>query len=493
MKIPQKIFKTIAISITALAISITATLGIFVNPVLANNGKHYEHDRLLNQVSKESSNPTSKPNPVQRAFVRKNVVHLTPEERTAFVNALHTLKKTIPESSTVSIYDQFVATHEGLMTFQPMLMQDDKGNLMPMLPTGVGPASEANPGHGNDAFLPWHREFISRFEQVLQSVDPSVTLPYWDWTDPKALDVIFQPDFLGSRGEGTINIPGIGVFQGGPVGGNFSEANGWVLKKDINIDTLGHQHGTALMRFLQTPPTNKYPLSKTDLDKILSYDSYDEYQYRLPGDGNPHNGNFYTKPSFRPAIEGNFRENDQGNLKPGFYMHNYMHGLVGGQLTDGSLDPFGRPKITGLLGTMNFASVTYDPAFWLIHSNLDRLWAQWQENGHTGTDFYPSEGQPYGHNLNDPMWPWDGGQSTPGLLASVNLQPYLLSFAPEDIVTPRDTLDLKRYGYTYDTLTTSPELASSVDSLDIEATQNKVLSVRLISQPSQPVIKTPAQ
>ena len=31
-------------------------------------------------------------------------------------------------------------------------------------------------------FLPWHRAYTYWFEQVLKDVDPTVSLPYWDWT-----------------------------------------------------------------------------------------------------------------------------------------------------------------------------------------------------------------------------------------------------------------------------------------------------------------------
>ncbi|WP_369016000.1 tyrosinase family protein [Streptomyces kutzneri] len=35
---------------------------------------------------------------------------------------------------------------------------------------------------GVAAFLPWLRVYLRRFEQALQRADPSVVLPYWDWT-----------------------------------------------------------------------------------------------------------------------------------------------------------------------------------------------------------------------------------------------------------------------------------------------------------------------
>ena len=41
--------------------------------------------------------------------------------------------------------------------------------------------------HGGNSFIPWHRELCNRFEKLLQQVDPDVALHYWDWTeDPRA-------------------------------------------------------------------------------------------------------------------------------------------------------------------------------------------------------------------------------------------------------------------------------------------------------------------
>ncbi len=39
--------------------------------------------------------------------------------------------------------------------------------------------------HSSPSFLPWHREIVNRFENILREVHPEVKLPYWDWvTDP---------------------------------------------------------------------------------------------------------------------------------------------------------------------------------------------------------------------------------------------------------------------------------------------------------------------
>ena len=51
------------------------------------------------------------------------------------------------------------------------------------------------------AFLPWHRELTNRLEAHLRTVDPRLSLHYWDWTtNPRNTGGVnlFTPDFMGS-------------------------------------------------------------------------------------------------------------------------------------------------------------------------------------------------------------------------------------------------------------------------------------------------------
>jgi tyrosinase len=63
------------------------------------------------------------------------------------------------------------------------------------------------------------------------------------------------------------------------------------------------------------------------------------------------------------------------------------------------------------------ATAPKDPLFFLLHTNVDRLWAKWQKkNGrfdpNVAASFVPN-GNPLGHNLNDTMWPWNGIKTPP--------------------------------------------------------------------------------
>jgi tyrosinase len=81
-------------------------------------------------------------------------------------------------------------------------------------------------------------------------------------------------------------------------------------------------------------------------------------------------------------------------------------------------DPHGRAH-TSFGGSINNpATAPRDPLFFLLHANVDRLWAKWQRrfgrfNPATGASFVGSPGNRIGHNLPDTMWPWNGSTVSP--------------------------------------------------------------------------------
>lgn len=257
--------------------------------------------------------------------VRKDQASLTAAEKSAFVRAIKALKAS-------GMYDHHVSHHRSAML-----------------------SRSPDPAHGGPAFFPWHRECLRRFERDLQSVDPSVSIPYWDWTrDNSTTSSIWASDFMGGNGSGTTREVTTGPFA--------YRTGTWTLTVNDTANQppyLRRAFGVAVT----TLPT------AAQVSAALA---------TVPYDSSPWNINSSTSTSFRSRAEK--------------VMHNRVHNWVG--------------------QTMMAASSPNDPVFWLHHCNLDRIWAQWQRRNPTH-GYLPSSGAPAGHNLNDPMWPWSSEPSPP--------------------------------------------------------------------------------
>lgn len=122
-----------------------------------------------------------------------------------------------------------------------------------------------------------------------------------------------------------------------------------------------------------------------------------------------------------------------------------------------------------------------DPLFFMLHANVDRLWAKWQwlygRDDETATPSYDPVGayvtpcnfaRRLGQNADDDMWPWDGttGFVTPGdpctqrpaVAPGGALPPGVGAWGPPAKPKPRDVVDYDRWrlagstglGYGYD-------------------------------------------
>jgi tyrosinase len=65
------------------------------------------------------------------------------------------------------------------------------------------------------------------------------------------------------------------------------------------------------------------------------------------------------------------------------------------------------------------ATAPKDPLFFLLHCNVDRLWAKWQFQDKrfdpaVAASYVKNPSDPLGHKLGDTMWPWDDIKNTDG-------------------------------------------------------------------------------
>ncbi|WP_406509839.1 tyrosinase family protein [Streptomyces sp. NBC_00212] len=253
--------------------------------------------------------------------VRKNQAHLTATEKRRLVDALLQLKRN-------GKYDAFVTTHNAFI-----MSDTDTGDRV---------------GHRSPSFLPWHRRFLIEFEQALQSVDPSVTVPYWDWTvDRTPSSSLWAADFLGGTGRSR---------DGQVMDGPFAQsAGGWPV--NVRVDGRTYLRRALGVNVAQLP-------TRAEVDGVLAMTTYDMAPWNSASDG------------FRNHLEG-WR---------GVNLHNRVHVWVGGQMGTGA-----SPN---------------DPVFWMHHAFVDKLWSQWQAL-HPGSPYLPTAGTRDVVDLHDTMRPWN--------------------------------------------------------------------------------------
>ena len=89
-----------------------------------------------------------------------------------------------------------------------------------------------------------------------------------------------------------------------------------------------------------------------------------------------------------------------------------------------------------------------DPLFFLLHCNVDRLWAKWQRqnarfNPAVVASFNNNNASPIGHRLQDTMWPWNGvtGGTRPPTAPGGTMAPSPIVPAPGLSPRVQDMLD----------------------------------------------------
>lgn len=177
--------------------------------------------------------------------------------------------------------------------------------------------------HATWYFLPWHRMYLFRFEQIVRSfLPPSAdpddwALPYWDYSSGApghALPPAFRVPTLPDGSANPLFVP--------------------ARRAEVN-------KGNALTVFI------------TDVSQAMAEDVFTRPGFGgSTGFGGPRTGFAHQGPAF-------------GELEA--QPHGPVHVWVGGS--------------GGLMTNPNTAAL--DPIFWLHHCNIDRVWELWLSQGHT--------------------------------------------------------------------------------------------------------------
>lgn len=277
---------------------------------------------------------------------RKNVKSLTTDQKNRYVNAVLALQAqdSVIHPGMQSRYDDFVETH-----------------LNAMWDTGAGMMRPLSWGHSDSVFLPWHRELLYQFEQLLQSVDPSVTIPYWDWTrEQSAAD------------------PGF------PFKHTFISVDG----DDADNDRVKREPGApSPYPYAFDPEAWSLDVAVIDPGDTLDFFQRQFGEFNIAGTANdapnlPENDLVVTGTgtTFRAAVGSADYLTLRARCED---LHNLVHRWTGGNML----------RMTS----------PNDPVFFMHHANIDRMWSIWQKKVAAGTQFFQQSNAAAGHKLNDAM------------------------------------------------------------------------------------------
>ena len=279
--------------------------------------------------------------------------------------------------------------------------------------------------HGWERFLPWHRVYLYELEQTIQDLVPDVTLPYWDFTTEQYMPwhpekgLIIPPAYKAFLTEASLKYLGEAVPKLG-----HKEVE--TLRKKMVSKKLTYTSPTTFFAAVEEmigEPYTKGEHRHRFIDALLAANSL-WYPLRYPAEykgGKPINVVIqYHYPTaedmeqilalrtFRDFGGGSVYNDSFGFLDQN--PHNTMHIWTGGQnpnaaktqedetfthvdvMPPASLNRYRAVRAAGRRfhsrndlyrqpsnGDM-FSNLTasYDPIFWPIHVNIDRLWHEWQ-------------------------------------------------------------------------------------------------------------------
>jgi len=243
--------------------------------------------------------------------------------------------------------------------------------------------------HRDSHFLPWHRLYLLDLERQLQLIRPAVTLPYWRFDLPAPN--LFTENFIGA----TRQIPRDTAEPGGEFdGGGFN---------------------TPLAGFAVDNPLSRWQIRDVrGIPRTARFDTQNEAAQGV--DGLPDPGDTFPLLTQDATLRlgGGFPDPEDAKLG------NLSTAMSFARL-EGTPHGAAHVSFNGRLNTVSVAP--QDPLFFLLHCNVDRLWAVWQnlfgrDNQNDPRTYpyqQPGDAQPW-EIINAQQWPWDGGLSKPGNL-----------------------------------------------------------------------------
>jgi tyrosinase len=328
--------------------------------VMARAQGHEEHplsSRSINEFRHDAN----------KIKVRKNIECLTPAELDAFRRAIRVMR----------CYDTYHQYDQRSFRF----WADIHAN---------------NCQHGWEQFLSWHRLYLYYFEQQLQDIDPTITLPYYDWP-------MYREDVLISIGDMKLDPTKPGDLKKADNGVIPRAYRCFVddrmldaLKGKIPSDTwqkLASVKGQDFNSGNRLYEKAGITFTGTDTDDLIMGELQNTnplwQRNRWPGGDSSIIFEAYPTPEDVERILQiqNFFNFGSGPTNNHFFgalenIHNLIHNFSGGANPNFGPQFPNEPQYGDMVSA---GSTARDMIFWGHHSNCDRLWAEWQRL-HPGSD-----------------------------------------------------------------------------------------------------------
>ncbi len=318
--------------------------------------------------------------------------------------------------------------------------------------------------HGNVLFPTWHRVYVLKLEEALQSIVADVMMPYWDETSEETLQrgipqILTQEQF---ELDGEMIDNPLRSFILPEALSDYLPGDDKSYEKPKGYETVRYPLsglvGTEDARVATEAHNAKYPDSSKNT-KYLNQNISAWLTGPEPETPAPHSTkgvyweyqNCLHAPNY--TVFSNTTSAGQWNLDhPGIVVtplespHNHIHLAVGGFEVPGQGEAGKIHGANGDMGENNTAAM--DPIFFFHHCNVDRMFWLWQkQNGRT--DEIKIINNYYGTNSSDSQGP------TPGVAPGtpLNLDTPLNPFLKDEfgtVYTSHDCINIeKQLGYTY--------------------------------------------